>query len=253
MTLDGREHEGSTSPRSRTSGTDSLLDELEEAGGRLATSLRYGTDGMSAADVIAAAVASASLDDELEYAGPSDTMAMVAMAKKASESTKNETAAAAVGGDGAAPDSPRGSSSSATSASAPVPGGRPLVVLAGGVESMSNIEYYTTAMRGGARSGNVQMFDRLERGRERSQPVWRFGVISGMIETAENLAADYGITREACDQFAAESHAKAAAAWAAAVTFCFCAALSALKLLLEMAIKMPSTKWLVSTICLVTS
>ena len=89
------------------------------------------------------------------------------------------------------------------------------VVLAGGVESMSNIEYYTTAMRGGARSGNVQMFDRLERGRERSQPVWRFGVISGMIETAENLATDYGITREACDQFAAESHAKAAAAWAA--------------------------------------
>jgi acetyl-CoA C-acetyltransferase len=88
------------------------------------------------------------------------------------------------------------------------------VVLAGGVESMSNIEYYTTAMRGGARSGNVQMFDRLERGRERSQPVWRFGVISGMIETAENLATDYGITREACDQFAAESHAKAAAAWA---------------------------------------
>jgi acetyl-CoA C-acetyltransferase len=89
------------------------------------------------------------------------------------------------------------------------------VVLAGGVESMSNIEYYTTAMRGGARSGNVQMFDRLERGRERSQPVWRFGVISGMIETAENLASDYGVTREACDQFAAESHAKAAAAWAA--------------------------------------
>src|SRR5690606_32948438 len=41
-------------------------------------------------------------------------------------------------------------------------------VLAGGVESMSNIEYYTTAMRGGARAGSVQLYDRLERGRERS-------------------------------------------------------------------------------------
>jgi acetyl-CoA C-acetyltransferase len=64
------------------------------------------------------------------------------------------------------------------------------VIIAGGVESMSNIEYYTTAMRSGARAGNVQMYDRLERGRERSQPVERFGVISGMIETAENVARE---------------------------------------------------------------
>lgn len=88
------------------------------------------------------------------------------------------------------------------------------VVIAGGVESMSNVEYYTTAMRGGARSGSVQLYDRLERGRERSQPVDRFGLISGMIETAENLARDYQITREACDAYAADSHRKAAAAWA---------------------------------------
>jgi acetyl-CoA C-acetyltransferase len=87
------------------------------------------------------------------------------------------------------------------------------VVLAGGVESMSNIEYYTTAMRGGARAGNVQMYDRLERGRERSQPVERFGHISGMIETAENLAREYQISREDCDAYAAESHKRAAAAW----------------------------------------
>jgi acetyl-CoA C-acetyltransferase len=87
------------------------------------------------------------------------------------------------------------------------------VVIAGGVESMSNIEYYTTAMRGGARAGSVQLYDRLDRGRERSQPVERFGVISGMIETAENLAADYGITREAADVFAARSQQRAAAAW----------------------------------------
>ncbi|QUT06754.1 acetyl-CoA C-acetyltransferase [Sphingobium phenoxybenzoativorans] len=88
------------------------------------------------------------------------------------------------------------------------------VVLAGGVESMSNIEYYTTSMRGGARAGTVQLYDRLDRGRERSQPVERFGVISGMIETAENLATDYAISREAADAFAAESQRRAAAAWA---------------------------------------
>jgi acetyl-CoA C-acetyltransferase len=87
------------------------------------------------------------------------------------------------------------------------------VVLAGGVESMSNIEYYTTAMRGGARTGSVQLYDRLDRGRERSQPVERFGVISGMIETAENLAQDYGIGRDAADAFAVESQRRAARAW----------------------------------------
>lgn len=87
------------------------------------------------------------------------------------------------------------------------------VVLAGGVESMSNIEYYTTAMRGGARQGSVQLYDRLDRGRERSQPVERFGVISGMVETAENLAREYRVSREDCDAFAAESHRRAALAW----------------------------------------
>jgi acetyl-CoA C-acetyltransferase len=89
------------------------------------------------------------------------------------------------------------------------------VVLAGGAESMSNIEYYSTAMRKGARAGNVLFYDRLERGRERSQPVERFGVISGMIETAENLAKDYNISREAADEYAVRSHQRAAAAWAA--------------------------------------
>lgn len=86
------------------------------------------------------------------------------------------------------------------------------VVLAGGVESMSNIEHYTTTARWGARSGNQMLYDRLDRGREMSQPAWRFGPISGMIETAENLAADFGIDREAADAFAARSHERAAAA-----------------------------------------
>src|SRR5580658_4528373 len=89
------------------------------------------------------------------------------------------------------------------------------VVLAGGVESMSNVEHYTTSMRWGARAGNQVLYDRLDRGRERSQPEWRFGKISGMIETAENLAARYGITRDEADAYAARSHQRAAAAWAA--------------------------------------
>jgi acetyl-CoA C-acetyltransferase len=87
------------------------------------------------------------------------------------------------------------------------------VVIAGGVESMSNIEYYTTDMRWGSRSGTVKLHDRIDRGRERSQPESRFGYISGMIETAENLATDYKISREECDEFALRSHQRAAAAW----------------------------------------
>ena len=89
------------------------------------------------------------------------------------------------------------------------------VVVAGGVESMSKVEYYSLDMRGGARAGSVTLHDRLARGRVMSQPISRFGVISGMIETADNLARDYQISREACDEYAAMSHQRAAAAWAA--------------------------------------
>ena len=87
------------------------------------------------------------------------------------------------------------------------------IVVAGGVESMSNAEYYTNDMRSGARMGSVTMHDRLARGRVMSQPISRFGVISGMIETADNLARDYQISREACDEYAAASHQRATAAW----------------------------------------
>lgn len=88
------------------------------------------------------------------------------------------------------------------------------VVIAGGVESMSNVEYYSIDHRGGARAGSTTMHDRLTRGRVMSQPIERFGVISGMIETANNLAADYDISREACDEYAAMSHQRATRAWA---------------------------------------
>ena len=89
------------------------------------------------------------------------------------------------------------------------------VVVAGGCESMSNVEHYSTDIRKGVRAGNLTLHDRLTRGRVMSQPVERYGVISGMIETAENLAKDWNISREACDAYAARSHQRAAAAWAA--------------------------------------
>ncbi len=89
------------------------------------------------------------------------------------------------------------------------------VVIAGGVESMSNVEYYSLDHRSGARMGSTTFHDRLSRGRVMSQPIARFGVITGMIETAENLARDFSISREDCDAYAAMSHQRATAAWAA--------------------------------------
>lgn len=88
-------------------------------------------------------------------------------------------------------------------------------VIAGGVESMSSIEYYSTDMRWGRRAGSARLHDRLERGRERSQPEVRFGKISGMIETAENVAKAYAITRQEADAYALRSHQRAARAHSA--------------------------------------
>jgi len=89
------------------------------------------------------------------------------------------------------------------------------MVLAGGVESMSNVEHYTTQIRKGVKAGSLELHDRLSRGRVMSQPISRFGVITGMIETAENCAKDYAITREQCDAYAVRSHQRATAAWQA--------------------------------------
>ncbi|GBD13306.1 Acetyl-CoA acetyltransferase [bacterium HR24] len=85
------------------------------------------------------------------------------------------------------------------------------VVIAGGVESMSNVEYYVTGVRWGVRMGSVQMHDRLYRSRERTSPPETHPV-SGMIETAENLARQYEIPREEQDRYALLSHRKAVSA-----------------------------------------
>ena len=85
------------------------------------------------------------------------------------------------------------------------------IVLAGGAESMSQVEFYTTAIRWGTRSENVQLFDRLARGRVTSGG-FNYSVPGGMLETAENLRREYGITREAQDELSLRSHQRAIAA-----------------------------------------
>lgn len=86
------------------------------------------------------------------------------------------------------------------------------VVLAGGTESMSRVEFYSTQSRYGSRMGSVTLHDRLTRARATVSPEERFGPISGMIETAENLAKQYDISREEQDAYALRSHQRAVAA-----------------------------------------
>jgi acetyl-CoA C-acetyltransferase len=86
------------------------------------------------------------------------------------------------------------------------------VVLAGGTESMSRVEFYSTQSRYGSRMGSVTLHDRLTRARATVSPEERFGPISGMIETAENLAKQYTIPREEQDVYALRSHQRAVAA-----------------------------------------
>ena len=86
------------------------------------------------------------------------------------------------------------------------------VVVAGGVESMSNAEFYVNESRWGARFGSVTLHDRLSRARETISPDERFGYISGMVETAENLAKQYEISREEQDEYAGRSHQRAVSA-----------------------------------------
>jgi acetyl-CoA C-acetyltransferase len=85
------------------------------------------------------------------------------------------------------------------------------IILAGGVESMSQAEYYTTSMRWGARSNDVEMYDRLARGRITAGGV-NYLVHGGMLETAENLRREYQISREEQDELALRSHERATAA-----------------------------------------
>ena len=85
------------------------------------------------------------------------------------------------------------------------------LVVAGGAESMSNVVFHSTDMRWGGARGGVKVHDGLARGRitagGRNYPV-----AGGMLETAENLRREYGISRTEQDELAVASHRRAVTA-----------------------------------------
>jgi acetyl-CoA C-acetyltransferase len=85
------------------------------------------------------------------------------------------------------------------------------VVVAGGAESMSNVEHYALGLRTGVRQGGIALIDRLDRARETAGGT-SYPVEGGMIETAENLRRRYGISRREQDEYAVRSHQRATAA-----------------------------------------
>jgi len=85
------------------------------------------------------------------------------------------------------------------------------MVLAGGSESMSQAEFYALGMRWGVRGGSIRLEDRLARPRVTAGGV-NHTVPGGMIETAENLRKQYGISRTEQDEFSLRSHGRAVAA-----------------------------------------
>lgn len=92
------------------------------------------------------------------------------------------------------------------SAALAITAGQEDVVIAGGVESMSNVPYLVKN-RWGSKFGNLTMEDALlSDGLICSLEGEHMGI------TAERLATQYGISREEQDRFAYESHKKAAAA-----------------------------------------
>ncbi|HGI0795447.1 acetyl-CoA acetyltransferase [Streptococcus pyogenes] len=81
------------------------------------------------------------------------------------------------------------------------------IVIAGGVENMSQAAYVSTQHRFGQRLGNSQLIDTLVHdGLTDAFNNYHMGI------TAENVAQKYGISREEQDQFALKSQEKAAKA-----------------------------------------
>ncbi len=85
------------------------------------------------------------------------------------------------------------------------------VVIAGGAESMSRVEHYALGLRWGVKAPEVALMDRLARGRVTAGGKNHI-VEGGMLETAENLRRELGISREDQDELALRSHQRAVAA-----------------------------------------
>jgi acetyl-CoA C-acetyltransferase len=84
-------------------------------------------------------------------------------------------------------------------------------VIAGGVESMSQVEYYTTGLRWDRPGAEIKLTDRLARARVTAGGE-HYPVPGGMLETAENVRRKYDIPREEQDALALRSHERAVAA-----------------------------------------
>ncbi len=84
------------------------------------------------------------------------------------------------------------------------------IVVAGGMESMSNVPYYLPNNRSGAKLGHGKVIDGIIR-----DGLWDVYKDYHMGNAAELCAAEMNISREAQDAYAVESYQRAAAAWKA--------------------------------------
>lgn len=88
------------------------------------------------------------------------------------------------------------------------------IMIAGGVESMSNAPFFTNGIRYGAGTGDWTMYDSITESQIGAQPSSIFGRMT-MGPTAETVAAQYGITREEQDALAHQSQVRYQAAYEA--------------------------------------
>jgi acetyl-CoA C-acetyltransferase len=82
------------------------------------------------------------------------------------------------------------------------------IVVAGGMESMTNAPYLLPQARKGYRLGNSQIVDSVV-----NDGLWDIYNNYHMGMTGENVADKYKVTREQQDEYAANSHRKASQAW----------------------------------------
>jgi acetyl-CoA C-acetyltransferase len=82
------------------------------------------------------------------------------------------------------------------------------VVVAGGMESMTNAPYVLPRAREGSRLGDAELIDSMQH-----DGLWSTFTRMTMGEASDEVNAEIGITREEQDAWAARSHALAQAAW----------------------------------------
>lgn len=85
------------------------------------------------------------------------------------------------------------------------------ICLVGGVESMSTAPFYVRGARFGVGNGTTQFVDPNTESQPKSQPNDIYGTFN-MIQTADNVAEKFNVTREECDAFALKSQRNAVAA-----------------------------------------